>query len=91
MVEKLIFSLEIFVLGFSVVMVVLFALYGLTLLFYRINFSGKSKKESTVLPAVAGGEPSPQLAVALAVALDYHRKGVSVSDSTTCLEVERRG
>ena len=32
MVEKLDFSLEIFVLGFSVVMVVLFALYGLTLL-----------------------------------------------------------
>ena len=89
MVEKLIFSLEIFVLGFSVVMVVLFALYGLTLLFYRINFSGKSKKESTVLPAVAGGKPSPQLAVALAVALDYHRKGVFVSDSTICLKVER--
>jgi len=89
MVEKLIFSLEIFVLGFSVVMIVLFTLYGLTLLFNRLNFPGKSKGESAILQAVAGGEDSPQLAVALAVALDYHRKGVFVSDSTICLEVER--
>jgi hypothetical protein len=68
MVEKLIFSLEIFVLGFSVVMIVLFTLYGLTLLFNRLNFPGKSKGESAILQAVAGGAlgvltstPSPQV------------------------------
>lgn len=93
MAEKLIFSLEMFVLGFSVVMIVLFALYGLILLFNRIDFSRKGKEGSVyvTVPAVAGGaESRQQLAIAIAAALEHHRKESPSPGNILRLEVERQ-
>jgi hypothetical protein len=56
--EKLQFSLQVMVIGFSVVLFTLFALYGILLLFSRI-FSGQGKKTPKLIPAadrMASGE-----------------------------------
>lgn len=72
MVEKLIFSLQVFILGFSVVLGILFALYGLVFLFNRFFISGTKTR-----PAAEGKSPagdfSPQAAAAVAAAIKYHR------------------
>ena len=79
MVEKLIFSLQVFILGFSVVLAILFALYGLTLLFNRFFIPGTKGG-----PVAEGEELTGGLslqAAAAAAALRYHGTAVSAGTS----------
>ncbi len=79
MVEKLIFSLQVFILGFSVVLAILFALYGLTLLFNRFFIPGTKGG-----PVAEGEELTGGLslqAAAVAAALRYHGTAVSAGTS----------
>ena len=80
MVEKLIFSLQVFILGFSVVLVVLFALYGLTLLFNRFFIPGTKGGPVAEGEDLTGGL-SLQAAAAVAAALRYHGTAVSAGTS----------
>lgn len=77
MAEKLTFTLQVFSLGFSVVMVVLFTLYGLIAVFNRL--SGRlmeNDERADTLPSETGALP-PQLAAAAAAAVNYHLKTTS--------------
>jgi Na+-transporting methylmalonyl-CoA/oxaloacetate decarboxylase gamma subunit len=82
-VEKLIFSLQVFFLGFSVVMVVLFSLYCLTLLFNAVT-SAHAKRDTVKIPQSEKdrGLP-PELAAAIAAALDYHGRGRGKGEQRT--------
>lgn len=73
MVEKLIFSLQIFFLGISVVMVVLFALYGLTSVFNILALRRPKKDKAAPLPETPEPGLPLHLAAAITAALDYHR------------------
>ncbi len=73
MADKFLFSMKVFTLGFSVVMIVLFALYALTNLFNRLTSPAVNKQEESAPRQSAGGGPSPQLAAAIAAAINYHR------------------
>lgn len=74
MAEKLLFSLKVFTLGFSVVMIVLFALYGLTALFNRLALTDSKNKEKDIFPKNADDGSPAQLAAAIAAAVSCHRE-----------------
>jgi Na+-transporting methylmalonyl-CoA/oxaloacetate decarboxylase gamma subunit len=79
MAEKLIFSLQIFFLGFSVVLVVLFLLYGLIELANRLRetvFGAKQVLPPEPLSAEPAGLP-PALAAAIAAAISSYRESSS--------------
>ncbi|NMD41718.1 MAG: hypothetical protein GYA86_00220 [Firmicutes bacterium] len=89
MAEKLIFSLQIFFLGFSVVLVVLFLLYGLIELTNRLRetvFSAKQVLPPEPLPAEPAGLP-PALAAAIAAAVSSYRESSSPSPGPVRLRV----
>ena len=75
MAEKLGFSMQVFFLGFSVVLVVLFTLYGLTDLFNRISAHLAKKEKPDPAPARADSDEvlSPQITAAIAAAIKCHR------------------
>lgn len=73
MAEKLLFSLKVFTLGFSVVMIVLFTLYGLTALFNRFTLRVSKKEEKKNSRQHPDEGPSQQMAAAIAAALNYHQ------------------
>ncbi len=90
MAEKLIFSMQVFFLGISVVMVVLFALYGLTDLFNRIS-AHLAKKEKPVPdpdPADSSEGLSPQVAAAIAAAINFHRSAEPGHAGVFCIPVD---
>ncbi len=103
MADKFIFSLEIFFLGFSVVMVVLFSLYGLINLFNSFSARPlkKEKKEEEPLMGEAHGEEplmaeaqeelSPQVAAAIAAALNYHRSSAPCPAAPMRIRVDLEG
>ncbi len=91
MAEKFIFSMQVFFLGFSVVMVVLFALYGLTVLFNRFSSRFLKKEEQGGGREVPDEGLSPQLAAAIAAAVNCHRTAHSTEERGTCLDSGHAG
>ncbi len=91
MFEKLIFCLQIFFLGFGVVMAVLFVLYGLILLYNR--FSAPNEKKETQPPPGGTGEKhlSPQLKAAIAAALSCYTGTVELKDGGAAFGAGGRG
>lgn len=87
MAEKLFFSLKVFTLGFSVVMIVLFALYGLTAFFNRLTLPVSKKKEGPSRQG-ADGVPSQQMAAAIAAVLNYHQAALLDSTPHSAQEIQ---
>jgi Na+-transporting methylmalonyl-CoA/oxaloacetate decarboxylase gamma subunit len=72
MAAKLTFTLQVFFLGFSVVMIVLFALYGLIVLYNEVSSRLINKKKQEIpLPAEDKGIPL-ELAAAITAAVSHH-------------------
>ncbi len=89
MAEKFIFSMQIIFLGFSVVMVILFALYGLILLFNRFSSRMVKKEERAVFREVPDEVLSPRLAAAISAAVNCHRTANSSCTGSLRLGVNR--
>lgn len=73
MADKFVFSMQIFLLGFSVVMIVLFLLYGLIDLSNRLRISRPEKTQPKGPPTENNDRLTPQLAAAIAAAVNHHR------------------
>lgn len=81
MTGKLIFSLQIMLLGLSAVMLVLFALYGLMALFNRI-FSRMEKPATPAEEKPVTEELPPRLAAAISAAVSCYREENDISMSS---------
>lgn len=88
MTEKITFTMQIFALGFSVVMVVLFLLYALIALANRLwsRLPKKIEQEepSPNLEASSNGF-SPQLAAAITAAVSRYRSAPPPGQGSVCL------
>lgn len=76
MTEKITFTMQIFALGFSVVMVVLFLLYALIALVNRLGsrLHKKIEQKETLPPEeISSDGLSPQLAAAITAAINRYR------------------
>lgn len=77
MADKIIFTMQVFLLGISVVMLVLFSLYGLITLFNWLR-SRLLEKEGPAEPLTAEWDRlPPQLVAAVTAALNHYRTAAS--------------